>query len=77
MLGPLPSASSPKVISPGSRSLKAQGFRGSGFTGTPTVCKIMAFMAVIMGLGLFFAYLWGLGRGKGLRCGGSELRFEV
>ena len=27
----------------------------------PKVCKIMALMAIIMGLGLLFSYFWGLG----------------
>ena len=31
---------------------------GLGFTSTPKVCKIMAFMAVIMGLGLLFCILF-------------------
>ena len=30
-----------------------------GFTWTPKVCKIMAFMAVILGFGLFFYILLG------------------
>ena len=30
---------------------------------TPKVCKIMAFKAVILGLGLLFTYFWGLGSG--------------
>ena len=30
-----------------------------GCTWTPKVCKIMAFRAVIMGLGLLFYILWG------------------
>ena len=30
-------------------------------TWTPKVCKITAFMAITMGLGLFFAYFGGLG----------------
>ena len=33
-----------------------------GCTWTPKVCRIMAFMAVIMVSGLYFTYLWGLGR---------------
>ena len=33
--------------------------KGSGFTWTPKVCKIMALMAVIMGLGLLFYILLG------------------
>ena len=38
--------------------MRALGFR---VTRTPKVCKIMAFMAVIMGSGLFFTYFEGLG----------------
>ena len=38
-------------------SLKA--FRGLGFTWTPKVGKIMAFMAIIMGVGLLFHMLLG------------------
>ena len=33
---------------------------GSGFTRTPKVCKIMAFMAILGGLGLLFYILLGL-----------------
>ena len=35
---------------------------GLGITWTPKVCKIMAFMAIIRGLGLFFYIFLGLGR---------------
>ena len=34
--------------------------QGLGFTWTPKVCKIMAFMAIIMGLGLLFYILFGV-----------------
>ena len=34
---------------------------GLTVTWTPKVCKIMAFMAILMGLGLLFTYFWGLG----------------
>ena len=34
---------------------------GLGFTWTPKVCKIMAFMAILMGLGLVFYILLGFG----------------
>ena len=33
------------------------------------MCKIMGFMAVIMGLGLLFYILWGLGRDQGIGLG--------
>ena len=33
--------------------------QGLGFTWTPNVCKIMALMAIIMGLGLLFHILLG------------------
>ena len=35
------------------------GLKAQGSTWTPKVCKIMAFMAVIMGLGLLFYILLG------------------
>ena len=38
----------------------AAGRSALGFTQTPKVCKIMAFMAVIMGLGLFFLHTFGV-----------------
>ena len=37
-----------------------------GCTWTPKVCKIMAFMAVIMGLGLLFYMLLGFRQGLGI-----------
>ena len=37
------------------------GSRNLGFTWTPKVCRIMAFMAVIRGLGLLFYILLGFG----------------
>ena len=40
--------------------MQGLGFRVSGFTWTPEVCKIMASMAVIMGLGLLFYILLGV-----------------
>ena len=60
------------VVMPGSRCLQGFALRsarvfkasrtiisGFGTSWTPKVCKIMAFMAVIMGLGLLFYILWG------------------
>ena len=44
----------------------AHGLSGLGFTWTPEICKIMALMAVSMGLGLFFTHFWGSGRAQGL-----------
>ena len=45
---------------------------GLGLTWTPKLCKIMAFMAVIMGLGLLFYILFGVwvGLNLGLRVEG-------
>ena len=37
-------------------------------TWTPEVCKIMAFMAVILGLGLLFYNFWGLGTHDSIIC---------
>ena len=37
-----------------------RGYMGLGFR-TPKVCKIMAFMAIIKGLGLLFYILLGFG----------------
>ena len=39
---------------------RVESFRGLGVTWTPKVCKIMAFMVVIMGLGLLFYILLGV-----------------
>ena len=50
-------------------------FQDSGFTWTPKACKIIAFMAVVMGFGFLFYMLlgfrWGLGLGA-LRGPGSR-----
>ena len=39
---------------------------GLGFTWTTKVCKIMAFLAVILAWGYYFTYVWGPGTSWGL-----------
>ena len=39
--------------------MRSLGLRGLGCTWTPKLCKIMAFMAVLMGLGPLFYILFG------------------
>ena len=63
VLGPLGITSELLLSSRGSgspvRFVSFRSLAGLGSTWTPKVCKIMTFMAVIMGLGLLFYILLG------------------